>query len=127
MRNHSETFKKEERLCSVKTIASLFDTGRSFNLQGVRVVYLFSEEDKLPAPARILISVPKRNFKKAVDRNLIKRRIREAYRRSKDPLHESLIKRNLRADIAIIWTAKSIYSFSDISLLVCEMIKRLSE
>jgi ribonuclease P protein component len=126
MATHTETFKKKERLCSVKVIGSLFDTGRSFYLEGIRVVYRYSEEDSLLPPARILISVPKRNFKKAVDRNLIKRRIREAYRKNKEPLYDSLLKKNKRVDIAIVWTAATIYPYSDVSLLIEEMVKRLS-
>ncbi|HNX66885.1 MAG TPA: ribonuclease P protein component, partial [Bacteroidales bacterium] len=119
-------FKKAERLCSLKTIGSLFDTGRSFNLQGIRVVYMFSEEDTLLPPARILISVPKRNFKRAVDRNLLKRRIREAYRKNKAPLYDYLKVKNKRVDFAIIWTATTILPSSEITALIEEMIKRLS-
>ena len=126
MRTHSTTFNKAERLCSLKTIGSLFDSGRSFNLQGVRVVYMFSEEDMLLPPARILISVPKRNFKRAVDRNLIKRRIREAYRKNKEPLLDSMKVKNKRVDIAIIWTATTILPSSGITGLIEEMIKRVS-
>jgi len=126
MRTHSATFKKAERLCSLKTIGSLFDTGRSFNLQGIRIVYMFSDEDTLLPSARVLISVPKRNFKRAVDRNLIKRRIREAYRNNKEPLYESLKEKNKRVDIAIIWTATTILPSSGITALIGEMIKRLS-
>lgn len=76
------TFKKEERLCSKKLIEELFHNGSSFLLYPFRVVWL---EHSFPAnvPVQVVINVPKRRFKKAVDRNLIKRRIREAYRLNK--------------------------------------------
>ena len=76
------TFKKEERLCSKKLIDELFHSGSSFLLYPFRIVWL---RHPLPAnvPAQVVINVPKRRFKKAVHRNLIKRRIREIYRLSK--------------------------------------------
>ena len=72
-------FGKFERLCSKNDIQELFTKGSSFYFAPLRVKYLRAEGDS----HRVLISVPKRLFKKAVDRNLVKRRIREAYRRNK--------------------------------------------
>jgi ribonuclease P protein component len=77
------TFKKEERLCSKKLIEELFHNGSSFLLYPFRIVWLIYPLP-LDVPVQVLINVPKRRFKKAVDRNLIKRRIREVYR-----LHKS--------------------------------------
>ena len=76
------TFKKEERLCSKKLIEELFHNGSSFLLYPFRIVWL---KHSFPAkvPVQVVINVPKRRFKKAVDRNLIKRRIREIYRLNK--------------------------------------------
>jgi ribonuclease P protein component len=76
------TFKKEERLCSKKLIEELFHNGSSFLLYPFRIVWL---SHILPAevPVQVVINVPKRRFKKAVHRNLIKRRIREVYRLNK--------------------------------------------
>lgn len=76
------TFKKEERLCSKKLIEELFHNGSSFLLYPFRIVWL---RHPLPTsvPAQVVINVPKRRFKKAVHRNLIKRRIREIYRLNK--------------------------------------------
>lgn len=128
MRNHSETLSKAERLCGIKTINSLFENGRYLNLNHFRVVYLFFDTDtdiELP-PARILISIPKRYFKKAVIRNLLKRRIREAFRKSKYDLNNNLVEKNRRIDIAIVWTGKTIASYAEIDVSVKEMIKRLT-
>ncbi|MES3019227.1 MAG: ribonuclease P protein component [Bacteroidota bacterium] len=76
------SFSKEERLCSVKLIDKLFHSGSSFLLYPFRIIWL---QEPLPAesPVQVLISVPKKKFKRAVDRNLLKRRMREIYRLQK--------------------------------------------
>ena len=76
------SFKKEERLCNVKLIEKLFTEGSSFLVYPFRIVWL-SEVNTSSYPVQVLISVPKKRFKRAVDRNLIKRRIREVYRLNK--------------------------------------------
>lgn len=75
-------FPKEERLRHKKLIEQLFREGSSFNLYPLRFVYI---KHTLPAATipQVLISVSKKNFKKAVDRNRLKRQVREAYRRHK--------------------------------------------
>jgi len=77
-------FKKEERLCNKRLINALYLSGSSFILYPYKVV--FYPTDELDVPVQVLISVPKRRFKRAVDRNLLKRRIREAYRLQKNKL-----------------------------------------
>ncbi len=77
-----QTFKKEERLHEKKLIGTLFKEGKSFYKFPFKVVYFKMEEAKA-YPAKVLISVSKHNFKRAVDRNRIKRLIREAYRKNK--------------------------------------------
>lgn len=76
------TFKKEERLNKEKWIRELFEKGSSFHLGPFRVIYL-PHPDPIYPVHQVLISVSARNFKRAVDRNTIKRRIREAYRLNK--------------------------------------------
>ena len=76
------SFSKEERLCSVKLIDKLFHNGSSFLLYPFRIVWL-PETLSTDSPVQVLISVPKKKFKRAIDRNLLKRRIREIYRLQK--------------------------------------------
>lgn len=115
------SFKKEERLAGEKHIKELFEKGSSFHLYPFRVLTL-PNPDSEPKINRVLISVSKRNFKRAVDRNLIKRRIREAYRTQKD-----LITGNSFL-LAFVYTAREIEPFQAIKdklFLVLEKIKKL--
>ncbi len=77
-----QQFKKEERLHEKKLIGKLFKEGKSFFKFPFKVFY-FKLEDAEEYPAKVLISVSKRNFKRAIDRNRIKRLVREAYRKNK--------------------------------------------
>lgn len=99
-RNTGYKFRKEERLSSKKIIQELFDNGSSFYLYPFKVVYTLQPDKSLPN--QVLFSVPKRNFKKAVDRNRIKRQLREAYRLNKSLLPDS----DVKFCIGYIYTSK---------------------
>lgn len=77
------TFTKEERLCSKRLIESLFHKGSSFVVYPYRVVFLLTETEGSPFSMQSILSVSKRRFKRAVDRNFLKRRMREAFRLKK--------------------------------------------
>ena len=81
----SYSFPKEERLRSKKVIAELFRKGSSFNLYPLRFVFLKTTQTQTSFP-QVLVSVSKKHFKKAVDRNRIKRQLREVYRLNKHQL-----------------------------------------
>ena len=80
-----KTFSKEERLCSRKLLDQLFKNGSSFLLYPFRVSFLHLHDEAL-SPVQVVINVSKKRYKRAVDRNLIKRRIREVYRLHKEEL-----------------------------------------
>ena len=96
------TFKKEERLNKEKWIRELFEKGTSFQFYPFRVIILPHPDASYPLH-QVLISVSARSFKRAVDRNKIKRRIREAYR-----LNKSKILSRGKWLIAYIYIAKEI-------------------
>jgi ribonuclease P protein component len=104
----TRTFKKSERLSGKKSIKELFEKGSSFYLYPFKVVFLGNSQVEC-SQHRVLVSVSKRNFKKAPQRNLLKRRIKEAYRLNKAQLvtSEKLL-------IAYIYTSKETLSFKEI-------------
>ena len=81
----SFTFGKQEKLKSRKLIGKLFEEGSSIKKFPIRFIYLQANHSS-NSPVQASFSVPKRNFKKAVERNRIKRLLREAYRLEKDAL-----------------------------------------
>lgn len=116
----SFSFPKSERLYKEKEIQELFEKGSSFYLFPFKVVYTAGKDPV----HQVLISVSSRNFKRAVDRNLIKRRVREAYR-----LQKEIISTHPQKGIfSFIYTAKDILPFAEIKnklFLVLEKIKKL--
>jgi ribonuclease P protein component len=102
------TFTKEERLCNKRLIDSLFQNGSSFLCYPFKVSWLLSE-DTQPFPVQILFSVPKKRYKRAVDRNLIKRRMREAYRLHKQEyLYDILTGANKKIILSLGYIGKEI-------------------
>jgi len=79
----TNSFSKEEKLCGEKDIDLVYKTGHSFLSHPLVIYHLPMNDIRL---SKVLVSVSKRKFKKAVDRNLLKRRIREAYRLNKSIL-----------------------------------------
>jgi ribonuclease P protein component len=118
------TLKKEERLCSPKILGELFISGESFLVYPLKVVFLKSETP-LPHPAEAAFAVSKRNFKRAVKRNLLKRRMREAYRLNKHLLYDELAARNSHISIIFIFVGKDILDFDKIEKAMILALKKV--
>ena len=97
----TNTFPLKEHLKSKRVIEKLYAEGASVTSYPLRAVFLEQEEQE--PTAAILISVAKRRFRHAVDRNLVKRRIREAYRTSKHPFVEALQAKGQKMAVAILY------------------------
>lgn len=117
-------FRKEERLCSIKLIEQLYSQGSSFSFYPFRIIYsIVPTQD---APVQVVISVPKRKFKKAVDRNRIKRQIREVYRHSKeDLLYPQLVEKNINLHLLLIYTGNEINTTNHIQKKLNLALERL--
>ncbi|NVO03405.1 MAG: ribonuclease P protein component [Bacteroidetes bacterium] len=118
------TFKKSERLCSQKLITELFSKGKSFYINPFKVVW-HSTELAVGTPSQLLISVSKRNFKKAVDRNKVKRLIRESFRKNKAPLYEYCKLHEKQCIFMISYNTKIILPYSEIENKIKVILQRL--
>ena len=110
----AHTLPKAERLCGVTAIASLLRRGRYGTASCIRYCYAPNGLER----NRILVSVPKRAFKRAVRRNLLKRRIRESYRLQKEKLSPGV-------DLMLIYTAREVLPFADIHAAVGAALETL--
>ena len=115
-----ESFGKKEKLKSKVMIDRLFAEGNSVKKYPLRLVYL-PLKDPSEKVNKVAVSVPKRNFKRAVDRIKIKRLMREAYRKNK-----YLVTNNLAGNYALmlIYTGRDIWSYSDLFSSSEELLKR---
>ena len=118
------TFNKEERLCHKRDISTLFAKGISIYYQGIKTIW-YPNKKKHSYPVRLVISVPKRNFKHAVDRNTIKRLIREAWRCNKNVFYEFLNDKNAWLDIGIVYTGRSIPSYKQVDEKILLILQQL--
>ena len=119
----SRTLPKRERLCSRYLIDRLFEPGnsRSFTAYPLRAVFRCGD-DTATEVTQILISVPKRQFKHAIDRNRVKRQVREAYRNNK-----TLLPPDSACSIAFIWLDSKHYPSSVVTAKVRNLLHRINE
>lgn len=121
MDNVPHTLSKEERLCSRKVLDELFCGGhQSVSVFPIRAVFMSSDEKE---GVRIMVSVSKRYFKRAVKRNYIKRQLREAYRLQK----ELLLPLGGGLDIAFLWTSAEMLPTNKVFQKMHNILQRIHE
>jgi len=108
------TFKEGERLKSRKVIGRLFKEGLSHGAYPLRLVWLELNEGEGVYPIQFTVSVPKRNFKSAVARNRLKRRVKEAWRLNKHWLYGRLSEKGKRFGFMVIYTGKEEFDYEKI-------------
>ncbi len=124
---HRQTLSKAERLKSYKRIRILFAQGQKFKVFPLMVYFLLRDEkansvegveevEVVEGVLQMGVSVGKRHFKRAVDRNLLKRRIREAYRKQKLELKETLSASGISMDIFFVYSNARISDYKEIEL-----------
>ena len=112
------TLPKKERLCGKTAISELLAKGKHGNVPGMRYLCLRRKDAELD---RMMVSVPKKSFKRAVKRNLLKRRIRESWRRQK---HMLSVDGHL--DILFMYSVKEVLSYEEIFAAVGQIIENLN-
>lgn len=112
------TLPKKERLCGKTSISKLLAKGKHGSVPGIRYQCLYGTDSGVN---RILVSVSKKFFKRAVKRNLLKRRIRESWRRQKHLLN---LEGNF--DILLIYSVKEILSYEEIYSSIGQVIENLN-
>ncbi len=119
-------FKKEERLCTKIAIDKLFKSGESFVVYPYKVIYKKTEK-KVPTDelVKILITIPKRNFKKAAHRNQLKRRTKEAYRLNKAHFYSALNKKTYSLDLGLIYIGSKELKYEELSSKIILILNRL--
>ena len=107
------TWKKAEKLKSRKQIDRVFKEGRNFSVYPFRVFYLLSQTPAAPIQAGF--GAASRQFKKAVDRNRIKRLSREAWRLQKQPLIDHFHAKGLSLAVFFVYTGKELPDYRLVS------------
>ena len=119
-------FPKNQKLCNEKSIEILFENGKSLSEKPFRIIYSidYNNEDVF---LKALIVVPKKRVRLASDRNVIKRRVKEAYRLQKSELEQYLKSNNHQLNLAIIYQKHEILDYKLIEVKIKLILDRLKE
>ena len=126
------TLSKTERLKSYKRIRILFAQGQKFKVFPLVVYFLLRVEEVegvegVEGILQMGVSVGKKHFKRAVDRNLLKRRIREAYRKQKHDVKETLTALGISMDIFFVYSNARISDYAEIETAMASALSILSD
>jgi len=121
------TFSRIESIKQRKQIDRLFSEGQSFKLHPFKVYYIINEKIADP-PVQILIAIPKKDYKRSVDRNKLKRLIREAYRLNKHTLTEHFRQTKINIHVGIVYSGNSgMLSFVEIEEKLKSCLQKLKQ
>lgn len=119
-----EHFGKAYKLCSRKTIDRLFKEGKQLRAFPLTVYYLETESAE-KVPFQVVLSAPKRQFKRAHDRNYVKRLMKEVLRREKQPLEELLNESGKQLALFVIYTNKELPTYPELEKCVRKLMVKL--
>jgi len=124
--NKTNSFPKAEHLCGEKRIARLYTQGESFMAFPFRVVFRIEQKKDL-ATASVMVSVPKKRFKRAVKRNRLKRLLREAYRLNKHALIDLLDEKQLQVHVAFNYVSDEELDFVTVEKKMKAALQKLMD
>ena len=121
-----QTFSRDERLRSRKLIEKIIEEGKSIHVSPFRFSWTIT---KLTTafPVQLAIAVPKRFFKRAVDRNRIKRLVREVYRKNKSGLYALLKSRNIQCALLVVFSGKKLPVYEEVEKKFLITLQRFEE
>jgi len=119
------SFSKEERLCGKKSISLLLARGNKYFLHPFSVKWIELSVTEKPS-IQLLAIVPKRYFKKAVDRNKIKRFIRESFRKNKELLSGPLKEKNKNITLMLLYNSRKIESYQEVESKITLILQFLA-
>lgn len=122
----NNTFRKDERLSRYGLIRKLFKEGSTFYHAQFRVTWMETGKP-LPFPAQVMMTVPKRYHHRAVDRNLLRRRMKEAFRLEKQLLYGAPGMKGKNIVLCLTCTSKEILPFDEVRGKIIVILQRLSE
>jgi ribonuclease P protein component len=121
-----QTFSKDERLRSRKLIEKIIEEGKSIHQAPFRLSWTVTEL-KSAFPAQLAIAVPKRFFKRAVDRNRIKRLIREAYRKNKSGIYSLLRSKEMQCALLVVFNGRNVPLYDEVEKKLLITLHRFEE
>jgi len=119
-----EHFGKSYKLCSRKTIDLLFNEGKQLRVFPLKVYYSESKSIE-KVPFQVVLSAPKRQFKRAHDRNYVKRLLKEVLRKEKQPLEDALNESGKQLSLFIIYTNKEVLTYQELEKCARKLVVKL--
>lgn len=121
----NQSYGKKEKLKSRKDLDALFNGGKSFLVFPVKVFYTYG--DQATVAVKTGVGVSSRYFKKATDRNRVKRLLREAYRTEKSPLFETIEANAVSLNVFLLYVDKTLPEYANLKKVMATVMQKLMQ
>jgi ribonuclease P protein component len=120
-----QSLSEKQRLKAKKAIEVLFGKSHVYGKYPLRILWNIASEESEEAGLKLLVAVPKRRVKKAVQRNRIKRLIREVYRKNKNEADSFFKEKRMECHLGILFIGEPLPTFENINGCLTDLLKRL--